>query len=243
MQQKSSNCNQRANELKQRQENRTSSLCNSDHGVTRVPKKIKYYKREGKADAKHRIKKSKDGAKTTGCISDDTKCLVHPNATHMWGKCYSNAANKKPKLQDKDKKGQGKHHKNEVDANAAHLGDDEVTIDSAGISCGDTDSLSTSLTPRRQKAVNDDATISTVTNGMFAQLCLDLNAKVDDPAALLAKFKAARAVETASEANGTYLYDAFTCTTTDHLHDLSFHALQEINTTVYNRYCRIICST
>jgi hypothetical protein len=69
---------------------------------------------------------------------------------------------------------------------------------------------------------------------MFAQLCLDLNAKVDDPDALVAKFKAARAVETASEANGTYSYDAFTSTTTHHLHDLSFHALQEINTTVYN---------
>jgi hypothetical protein len=73
MQQKSSNHNQRANEL------------NSDRSVTRVPKKMKYYEREGKANAKHRIKKSKDGAKTTGRISDDTKCLVHPNTTHTWG--------------------------------------------------------------------------------------------------------------------------------------------------------------
>jgi hypothetical protein len=48
----------------------------------------------------------------------------------------------------KDKKSHSKHHKNEVDANAAHLGDNKVTIDSAGISCGDTDSLSTSSTPR-----------------------------------------------------------------------------------------------
>jgi hypothetical protein len=73
-----------------------------------------------------------------------------------------------------------------------------------------------------------------VTNRMFAQLCLDLNAKVDDPAALIVEFKAARAVKMASEANGTYLYDAFTSTTTHHLHNLSFHALQEINTTVYD---------
>jgi hypothetical protein len=62
---------------------------------------------------------------------------------------------------------------------------------------------------------------------------LDLNAKVNDPGALIAKFKAARAVEMASEANGTYSYDAFTSTTTHHHCDLSFHALQEINTTVY----------
>jgi hypothetical protein len=133
----------------------------------------------------------------------------------------------------KDKKN-GKHRKNEVDANAAHLGDDEVTITSAGISRGDADSLSTSSTPRRQKAVNDDTTIDMVTDGLFAQLCLDLNAKVDEPAALIANFKAARAVEMAPEANGTYTYDALTSTTTHHLHDLSFHALQEINTTVYD---------
>jgi hypothetical protein len=93
--------------------------------------------------------------------------------------------------QHKDKKNHGKHHKNEVDANAARLGDDNVTIDSTGISRGDADSLSTSSTPRRQKTVNDDATISTDTNRMFAQLCLDLTTKVDDPAALVAKFKAA----------------------------------------------------
>jgi hypothetical protein len=147
MQQKASNRNQRANKIKQQRECRTSSLHNSDCSVTQVHKKMKYYKSEVKADAKHRIKKSKDGAKTTGRISDDTKCLVHPNTTHTWGECYSNAANKKPKSQDKDKKSHSKHHKNEVDAHATHLGDDEVTIDSAGISCGDTDSLSTSLTP------------------------------------------------------------------------------------------------
>jgi hypothetical protein len=202
---------------------------------------MKYYKSEVKADAKHRIKKPKDGAKTSGRISDDTKCPIHPNANHTWGECYSNSANKKmPKSQDKDKdkKTHGKHHRNEVNANAAHLSNDKVTITSAGISHGETDSLSTSSTPCRHKAVNDDATVSTVTNGMFAQLCLDLNAKVDDPDALIAKFKAARAVETASEANGTYSYkysyDAVTSTTTHHLHNLSFHALQEISTTVYD---------
>jgi hypothetical protein len=202
MQQKASDRNQRANEIKQQRESRTSSLRSSDCSVTQVHKKMKYFNSEVKANAKHRIKKSKDGAKNTGRISDDTKCPVHPNATHMWGECYSNAANKKPKSQDKDKKSHSKHHKNEVDANAAHLGNNKVTIDSAGISCGDTDSLSTSLTPCQQKAANDHATVSTVTNGMFAQLCLDLNAKVDDPAALIVEFKAVHAVEMASEANG-----------------------------------------
>jgi hypothetical protein len=82
--------------------------------------------------------------------------------------------------------------------------------------------------------VKDNTTISMVTDGMFAHLCLDLNAKVNDPDTLVAKFKATRAIETASEANGTYSYDAFTSTTTHQLHDLLFHALQEINTTVYD---------
>jgi hypothetical protein len=31
-----------------------------------------------------------------------------------------------------------------------------------------------------------------------------------------------------------YVYDAFTSITTHHLHDLSFHAMQESNTTVYD---------
>jgi hypothetical protein len=52
---------------------------------------------------------------------------------------------------------------------------------------------------------------------------------------LLAKFKAARAEPTNVEANNdTYVSDAFPSITTHHLHDLSFHAMQEINTTVYD---------
>jgi hypothetical protein len=53
--------------------------------------------------------------------------------------------------------------------------------------------MSTGLAPCRQSAVNDDGTMLTVTNGMIAQLCLDLNKK--NPNALLAKFKAARAAK------------------------------------------------
>jgi hypothetical protein len=49
------------------------------------------------------------------------------------------------------------------------------------------------------------------------------------------KFKAACAETTNAEANnGKYVYDAFTSITIHHLHDLSFHAMQEINTTVYD---------
>jgi hypothetical protein len=59
-----------------RQENQTNGLRNSDRHVTGVPKKMKHYKHEGKANAKHQIKKSKDGAKTTGCISDNTKQML-----------------------------------------------------------------------------------------------------------------------------------------------------------------------
>jgi hypothetical protein len=70
---------------------------------------------------------------------------------------------------------------------------------------------------------------------MFAQLCLDLNHQVDDPNALVAKFKAAHAAATNAEVNNcTYMYNAFTSTITHHLHNLPFHAMQEINTTVYD---------
>jgi hypothetical protein len=52
---------------------------------------------------------------------------------------------------------------------------------------------------------------------------------------LLEKFKAARAEPTNVEANNDmYVYDAFPSITTHHLHDLLFHAMQEINTTVYD---------
>jgi hypothetical protein len=78
------------------------------------------------------------------------------------------------------------------------------------------------------------STVSTVTADIFAQLCLDLHKKINEPNALLAKFKAAHAVATASDANGSNSYDAFTSTTTHHLHNLSFHGLQEINTTEYD---------
>jgi hypothetical protein len=58
---------------------------------------------------------------------------------------------------------------------------------------------------------------------------------VDDLNALLAKYKAARTEPTNVEANNdTYMYTAFPSITTHHLHDLSFHAMQEINTTVYD---------
>jgi hypothetical protein len=38
--------------------------------------------------------------------------------------------------------------------------------------------MSTASKPRRQRAVNDNTMVSTVTNGMFAQLCLDLNKRL-----------------------------------------------------------------
>jgi hypothetical protein len=95
--------------------------------------------------------------------------------------------------------------------------------------------ISNALAPWCQQVVNDARTVSTVTDAMFAQLCLDLNNKVDDPDALLAKFKAACPAKATAEANnGMYVCNAFTSLITHHLHNLSFHAMQEINTTVYN---------
>jgi hypothetical protein len=65
---------------------------------------------------------------------------------------------------------------------------------------------------------------------MFAQLCLDLNNKVDDLDALLVQFKAACTAEVTAEANsGMYVYDAFTSFITHHLYNLLFHAMREIN--------------
>jgi hypothetical protein len=172
---------------------------------------MKHYKSEIKEDAKHQTKKPKEGTKSSGCISDDTKCPIHPYASHTWGECYAN----------KDKKRPGQPKKNEVNSNAAHIGNNNVSIASNVTSLGAMDSISTALAPCCQKAVNDDRTVSTVTDRMFAQLCLDLNNKVNDPDALLEKFKAAHAVKATAEANnGMCMYNAFTSFITHHLHDL-----------------------
>jgi hypothetical protein len=136
---------------------------------------------------------------------------------------------------NKEKKRQGKLKKEEVDSHAAHVGNDNASIASNVGSLGAMDSMSTTLAPCCQNAVNDDRTVSTVTDAMFAQLCLDLNNMVNHLGTLLAKFKAAHAVKVTAETNnGTYVYDAFTSMTTHDHHDLSFHSMQEINTTVYD---------
>jgi hypothetical protein len=111
-----------------------------------------------------------------------------------------------------------------------------MSIESLATAHGTQDSLSTALEPCHQQAVNDNLWVSTINNGMFAPFCIDLNEQVDDPNALVVKFKAAcAATATSAEVNnGAYMYNAFTSTITHHLHDLSFHAMQEINTTVYD---------
>jgi hypothetical protein len=52
MQQKADDCIQQGNELKQQQDIRTCSFCNSDCAVTRFLKKTKHYKSEIKDNAK-----------------------------------------------------------------------------------------------------------------------------------------------------------------------------------------------
>jgi predicted transcriptional regulator len=169
-------------------------------------------KSELKAEAKLCMQKSKEMKKSSKCISDDTKCPIHPLANHTWGECYLNAANKnKPKPNgDKAKKHPEKTKKDKVDGCAAHLANDDVSIMLLTTAHGTLDSLSTMLEPCRQQAVNNNLTVLTINNSMFAQLCLDLNHQVDDPNALVAKCKAARAAETDAEVNnGTYIYDGF----------------------------------
>jgi hypothetical protein len=122
-----------------------------------------------------------------------------------------------------------------VDGHAAHLANNDMSITLSTTAHGTLDSLSTASELCCQQAVNNNLMVPTINNGMFAQWCLDLNHQVDDLNALVAKFKAAHAAATNAEVNnGTYTYDAFTSTITHHLHDLSFHAMQEINTTVYD---------
>jgi hypothetical protein len=57
-------------------------------------------------------------------------CPIHPNASHTWGKRYANAANKKAHKTNgnRDKKRPGQPKKNEVGSNAAHIGNDNVSI-------------------------------------------------------------------------------------------------------------------
>jgi hypothetical protein len=186
------------------------------------------------------FQKSKEVKKSTGRISYNTKCPIHLQASHTWGECYSNAANKnKPNTNsDKVKKRLGKSKKEEID-NVTHLANNDVSITSTVTSHG-VDTMSTASEPCRQQAVNDNIMVSAINDGMFTQLCLDLNKKNDDPTALVAKFKVACAETKNAEANnGMYLYDAFTSITTHCHRDLSFHAMQEINTTVYNDIIRL----
>jgi hypothetical protein len=180
--------------------------------------------------------KPKAMKKSSRRISDDTKCPIHSIANHTWGECFSNAANKtKPKPNsEKGKKCPEKAKKDKVDSHAAHLASDAMSIKSSTTVHGTLDSLSTASELCCQQVVNDDLTVSTINNSLFTQLCLDLNHQVDDLNALVAKFKADHAAATNTEVNnGMYTYDAFTSTTTHHLHDLLFHAMQEVNTTVY----------
>jgi hypothetical protein len=154
----------------------------------------RHYKSEAKVDTMLQVQKSKKVKKSTVRISDNTKCPIHPQASHTWGKCYSNAANKnKPKTNsDQVKKRPGKSKKEEIDGNAAHLAKNDVSITSTVTSHG-ADSMSTTSEPHHQRAVNNDIKVSTITHGMFTQLCLDLNKKIDDPTTLVAMFKAAHA--------------------------------------------------
>jgi hypothetical protein len=182
------------------------------------------------------MQKPKEMKRSSGRISNNTKCPIHPMANHMWGKSFSNAANKKPNpTGKKTKKHPKKSKKDEVDGHATHLANNDVSIMLSITAHGTMDSLSTTLEPRQQQAVNNALMVSTINNGLFVQLCLDLNHQADDLNALVAKFKAALAAATNAEVNsGTYLYNAFTSTITHHLCDLLFHAMQEINMTVYD---------
>jgi hypothetical protein len=153
-------------------------------------------------------------------------------ANHTWGECYSNAANKKPKSNGaKTKKRHEKSNKDEVDGHAAHLANNEMLIMSSTTAHG----THTTSEPRCQQAVNDNLSVLAINNGMFAQLCIDLNKQVDDPNALVAKFKAAcAATATSAEVNnGTYTYNGFISTITHHLHDLSLTLLCAVRSQVY----------
>jgi hypothetical protein len=133
------------------------------------PRKPRVITGKSKVDAKLRSKKSKDQIKNSERLPEDTKASIHPNSSNPRGECYANAAHK-----NKDKKRQGKPKNDEVAGKAAPIGKDDVSMTSNITSLGALDSMST---------------VSTVTDDKFAQLCLDLHKKVNEPNALLAKFK------------------------------------------------------
>jgi hypothetical protein len=223
--------------MKQRSENRTRGSRNNDRNSLRFSKKSRPHNGVVKTNAEHRSFKSKEEGKKSGRISNHTKCPIHPSANYTWGECYANANNKRkqhPKSEN-GKKGQAKAKNLQVDRHAAQIEAEDVSITSTITSPRGSDSTSNESAPRCQTAANDDRTVSTETNGMLAQLRLDLNEHPEDSSALVAKFKAARAVAAIAGANnGTYTYDAFTSIATHHLHDLSFHAIQESNTNEYD---------
>jgi hypothetical protein len=111
-------------------------------------------------------------------------------------------------LQQEEAQGQdqqGKLKNNEVDSHAAHVGKDGVSITSTATSLGTLDSISTVTSTVTLLGTMDSTSTVLVTNGKCAQLCLDLNKKVNDPNALLAKFKAACAESTNVETNVVHM--------------------------------------
>jgi hypothetical protein len=154
MQQKSANRSQKAKDMKQRIENRMQGFRHSDqlsHDYPRKPSVI-----TGQSRLMLCIKaRSLRMRSRTRDLSGDTRNSVHPNSSNTWGECHANVAHK-----NMDKKHQGKSKNDEVDAKAAPIGKDDVPITSTVTSLGALDSMST---------------VSTVTDDMFAQSCLDLN--------------------------------------------------------------------
>jgi hypothetical protein len=238
MQQKAAINSQKANQTKQLSKTRTRLSRNNNRNDLQVGKKSRPYKGAVKVDAKHQSFKSKEEGKKSGQIPDHAKCLIHPGSSHTWGKCYLNT-NNKHQLQPKNgngKKAKAKTTTRQVEVQIASMETEDVSIMSL-LTSPEEGSTSTSneSTSCHQPAVNDDGTVATEVNGMLAQLCLDLKEHPEDAQALVAKFKAAQAVTTVIDANnGTFTFDAFTSDATHHLYDLSFHAMQESNTNVYD---------
>jgi hypothetical protein len=69
-----------------------------------------------------------------------------------------------------------------VDGHKAHLANNDMSIMSSTTAHGTLDSLSTVLDLCHQQAVNDNLTVLTINHCMFAQLCINLNHQVNDPA-------------------------------------------------------------
>jgi hypothetical protein len=154
------------------------------HAVTWFHKKIQVYNKKPRDKPKFQVKASKDEKKSSGRVSDETKCPIYPKAGYTWGEFYAKASNKnKPKTVSNKAPRWAKE-----DSNATHVDKDDVSITNPSTSLGTLDSISTITATVTLLGTMDSISTVLVTDGMSHSCAWTWIKKANDLNALLAKF-------------------------------------------------------